>query len=673
LEEEAQPQAAPAVAVERQQVQSMDVDHDQEQVTKQQQQDAPLAEDWQRSSQEQQQKQQEQQPEAVVQPQQLHQASTICPKAGLGTKLVISVKGGGVLEDAVVTADAPKAELGQEKGMVAGAAGKQVASRPGQRHEGEQQQQRPTGSGPTRRQLQPHKRQEQQQEQQILGQHKKRPASALRNLEQQEHKQQQKTMDNGRLRHAVCAVAGSGEDEKHEHKQGLVQGLGRPAVDLAAAAAAAATAAAATAAIAVEVLPAPEVSAASKDTAAAAAAAVAASGSGLVAAGGGAGNPGAFMLLGMPVMGLTPAAAALEEVNLNAPPSTVPMEEVEPNAEAVQKMLNAVMDDAKRLKKKADERMRELGKQWDVYALCLYALSSVRFMEYMDYFTTMWDVLYKKNAVGNLLHPQTMPIYAQTAQMCQMAQQWVSNATGPDVAKLVLRILLERLSSICSLRHLNAQSRTLEKHIQRVKAAAEAAGAHGGGTGSNQQQQQLQHVRPMVRQQQQMSPGGARVHATGAPAAAVAVGGSSSTKPTPAAAVAVTAGLKKGSPDHSMTSGQDTMTIVKLSAASPEQGHGCSGPGASSAAFDLRQSEQLLSQTLTTMLRVTEGIHQNVMRLQQFMESPEVMCNAAAKQAALEVGVLGIDAGMFSVQLVARHTRAAVTEILKILKEAKKS
>ena len=676
--------ATAAAAV--QQFQAMDIDGADEQMQQQQDQ---AARERSHPVQEQVQRQQEQQPKAAFKQEQ----EPAVPKVGLGSKLVLSVKqtrsglgqgrpgrssnsAGDSKGDAVAAGTGPgaAAQDGDGPGAAKRGFGKHVKSSNQQ-----QLQQQRDGTGKRQRLQESQPQQHQQEHVQGLS----RKATAMLPQKDVKQKQQQQHRVDGSSRGAQvgASLAGSKQEQGSKVNQTLGEDQEGP---VAAGTAPAATAAAgATGVVAKELPPAPEVSAASKDTAAAAAAAVAAaSGTGLISAGGGGGGRGPLMLLGMPIMRLTSAAAALEEVNLDAPPSQVPMEEVAPNAEAVQKMLDAVMEDAKQLKKKADARMVKLNKQWDVFALCLYALSSVRFMEYMDYLTTMWDVLYKKNAVGNLRHPHTMAIYAQTAQMCQMAQQWVSNATGPDVAKQVLKMLLERLTTICSFRHLNTQQRALAEQIRRVKAAAEAAGANGGGAGAQQQQpqqqqQQLQIVRPAGRQQQQQQQQvsrGARAQATVLPAAAVtmAAGSSSSMKAAPAAA-ATPVGLKKGSPDHSMTSNQDTMTVVKLSTASPELGRAGSAPGASSASLDVRHAEQLLAQTLSNSLRVTEGIHQNVMRLQQFSESPEVMCNAAAKQAALAVGMLGIDAGMFSVELVARHTRAAVTEILKLLKDARKS
>eukprot|EP00775_Hariotina_reticulata_P004235 gene4235-4484_t len=82
----------------------------------------------------------------------------------------------------------------------------------------------------------------------------------------------------------------------------------------------------------------------------------------------------------------------------------------------------------------------------------------------------------------------------------------------------------------------------------------------------------------------------------------------------------------------------------------------------------LRLLERLLMDTMQELLRMTDGMHQTVMRMQQFLESPDVLANEHARTAALHISVLGLDAGMFSLPRVAAHTEAAVMSIMKLLR-----
>ncbi|KIY92892.1 hypothetical protein MNEG_15071, partial [Monoraphidium neglectum] len=77
---------------------------------------------------------------------------------------------------------------------------------------------------------------------------------------------------------------------------------------------------------------------------------------------------------------------------------------------------------------------------------------------------------------------------------------------------------------------------------------------------------------------------------------------------------------------------------------------------------------RLLLREVATMLRMTEGMHNTVMRLQQFMECPEVQASVPARQAGVHMAALGMDAGMYSVPHMAGHARGAVTCIVQLLR-----
>jgi hypothetical protein len=239
----------------------------------------------------------------------------------------------------------------------------------------------------------------------------------------------------------------------------------------------------------------------------------------------------------------------------------------------------------------------------------------------------------------------------QTATLMSVGVQSCSNADGPDVAKQVLRLLFERLEAICCMRHFMTQRGAIAARARQLQTAMAAAPAAAAG--------------------QQLPATAASRHRASHPASLV--GGASSSGKQQAI-----------SPEESLSSGHDTGTMVRLplaDAASQQPsvasnggggrgaGGGGGGGGGAVGLFlppEAVHAERFLLATVQGALRMTESMHQTVMRLQQFLESSEVQASRHAKQAALHVSAVGLDAGMYNTFHLTAHARAAQSSILKL-------
>lgn len=368
---------------------------------------------------------------------------------------------------------------------------------------------------------------------------------------------------------------------------------------------------------------------------------------------------------------MTPAARAL--ASLAAVPEVkqrcLPPEGVGRTQEEALQYLGSMMGKAKQLKYQGDKRHGMIG-AWDVFGLSFYALSTVEFLLYWDTALRLLDRLKKSNQPADKLQQQVNSLsnaqfLRQTGALSTTGMNYCSNCKGPDVAKQALRMLLERLSAISNMRNLHNQRKQLEGHVRLLKTNGSSLGNGSSSSTARLQQQQ---------QQQQTQQGRLHVQAQRA-AAAAAVG----KPPSPGGSSWSPAGqqaFNKRSPDDSNASNQERVQL----AVPGDQGAaavGAAGAAVGSAAglqaeraLHLAKSERQLMDTMQELLRMTDGMHQTVMRMQQFLESPDVLASEHARAAALHISVLGLDAGMFSIPRVAAHTEAAVMCITKLLRSS---
>lgn len=301
--------------------------------------------------------------------------------------------------------------------------------------------------------------------------------------------------------------------------------------------------------------------------------------------------------------------------------------------------VSQVFNKAREYKHKGSDRYKSKGNQYDGLSLCHTALSGVAFLEYVDWVTRLRDKLQQSGKPVDKLNEklpahQVSDFLLQTAKVLDPAIQGCSNAKAPDVAKQAIRMLLERLSAICHMRSLQAQQKHLQYCTRRIKQCV-----------ANQQQpdKSLPISQSAQQQQQQQQPQKLQT---------------CNQQPRPPLQNGKT---MRPSQDDSMTSCQDTMTAVRLPTVDSrgvEVAH----------AREVQEAERKLLSTMQNMLKMTECMHQTVMRLQQFLESPEVMGNKDAKQAAVHISALGVDAGMYGMKKAAAHARAAVACIMRLLK-----
>jgi hypothetical protein len=389
---------------------------------------------------------------------------------------------------------------------------------------------------------------------------------------------------------------------------------------------------------------------------------------------------------------MTPAARALTmlsavpEVRQRVlPPEDRPVR----TQEEAQAFLQSILDKAKQLKHQGDRRQRSLG-GWDVFGLSFYALSSVEFLMYWDTLLRLLNKLRAANQPVDKLqqllynlsagtHPAG-PFLRQTGNLSVNGMNACNCCKGPDMAKLALRMLLERITAISQLRNLHNQRKQLEAHIRLLKS-------NGASYGSGSSSAAGSSVRPAVAapQQQQQAMAAqqqaARLQAQ-RPTAAAGAG----KPPSPSGSSWSPAGaggaqqqqqqFNKRSPDDSNASNQDR---VQLPVGGEHAGGGGAGAAAGSGAVQgghteralaLAKSERALMDSMQELLKLTDSMHQTVMRIQQFLERPEVLANEHACTAALHISVLGMDAGMFSIPRVAAHTEAAVMCITKLLRSS---
>jgi hypothetical protein len=401
-------------------------------------------------------------------------------------------------------------------------------------------------------------------------------------------------------------------------------------------------------------------------------------------------------LLELAPQALTPAARALmlstvPEVRQRVlPPEDRPVR----TQEEAQAFLQTIMDKAKQLKHQGDRRFSSLG-GWDVFGLSFYALSSVEFLMYWDTLQRLHNKLRAANQPAEKLQQMLHSLGAgaflrQTALLSTNGMNHAMNCKGPDMAKMALRMLLERISAISHLRGLHNQRKQLEGHIRLLKtngASLVTGGSNGTGSSARpasatppQQQQGVQPAAAAQQQQQQAS----RLQAQRAVAAAAAAG----KPPSPSGSSWSPAGaggsqlqqqqqFNKRSPDDSNASNQERVQLPVGGEHAAGMG-GPSGPAVGAAAqggqteraLALAKSERALMDSMQELLKLTDSMHQTVMRIQQFLERPEVLASEHARAAALHISVLGLDAGMFSIPRVAAHTEAAVTCITKLLRSS---
>jgi hypothetical protein len=329
--------------------------------------------------------------------------------------------------------------------------------------------------------------------------------------------------------------------------------------------------------------------------------------------------------------------------------------------EEVTQYLEGMFKEARSKKHQGDNRSKQEG-GWDVFALTFYAYSALEFLRYWDatskVLKQLQDAGKPADAVKKRLNMLTSTgLLKQVSQLCTAALQSASNCKGQDVQKQALRMLLERLCAICQLRHLYSQREGLSQQANLLKGAATVTSA-----------------KPQQQGQRAGSAGRPPVRAVAAAAAAVTAGGSS-----PRGKQA----FNKRSPEDSNTSNQDRVQLPGLleqQQHSPGLAHGGSfghnggaggngagGGGGSGVGQEraLMIAESTCAEHLSELLKITDGMHQTVMRMQQFLESPEVLADDDARAAALHISTLGLDAGMFSIQRVVAHAEAALVRIVR--------
>lgn len=385
---------------------------------------------------------------------------------------------------------------------------------------------------------------------------------------------------------------------------------------------------------------------------------------------------------------MTPAArslailSAVPEVRQRVlPPEDRPVR----SQEEALAFLQGVMEKAKQLKHQGDRRYSSLG-GWDVFGLSFYALSSVEFLMYWD---TLQRLLAKLSAAGQpveklrQLHYNlgAQPFLRQTGNLSITGMNACMNCKGPDVAKLALRMLLERISAISHLRSLHNQRKQLEGHIRLLKTngASLGSGSSNGAASSARPAPAAQQQQQPAAQQQQQA---ARLQAQRAVAAAAAAVGKppspSGSSWSPAGAQQQQQQFNKRSPDDSNASNQERVQLPvggehaagAGGAAGAAAGGAAAQGGQTERVLALAKSERALMESMQELLKLTDSMHQTVMRIQQFLERPEVLASEHARAAALHISVLGLDAGMFSIPRVAAHTEAAVTCITKLLRSS---
>lgn len=371
-------------------------------------------------------------------------------------------------------------------------------------------------------------------------------------------------------------------------------------------------------------------------------------------------------LLELEASAMSPAALALS--SMQAP--SVTFRSVLPDKpfssqDAAMKYLDEMHKEARQRKHLGDNRSKQQG-SWDVHSLTYYANSALEFMRYWEATQKAQKQLSEAGKPHDALkrRQQSMStLLKQVSALCLTALQNASNCRGQDVQKQALRMLLERLSAICQMRHLYSQRDNLQHQANVLKG--NVAGINGSSSkGYHHQQQQGQRVvsgKPPARA------------ATGTvAAAAAAVGSSPHSKQS----------FDKRSPDDSNTSNQDRVHLPGM--LGPEQqspgtahgsspgangaGHSAAGASNGAAATQERMmmiAESTCAETLSEMLKTTDGMHQTVMRMQQFLESPEVLADEDARAAALHICTLGLDAGMFHIPRVVAHAEAALVRVVR--------
>jgi hypothetical protein len=372
-------------------------------------------------------------------------------------------------------------------------------------------------------------------------------------------------------------------------------------------------------------------------------------------------------LLELEASAMTPAAVALGSLQI----PTVAFRPLLPDRplssqEEAGQYLEGMVKEARTKKHNGDSRSKQQG-GWDVHSLTYYAYSALEFLRYWDACHQAHKQFADAGRPTDQLRKRLqgiagMGLLKQVSQLCTAALQNASNCRGQDVQKQALRMLLERLSAICQLRHLHSQREALSQHANLLKGALPASSASSKG---QQQQQQVQRT------------GLGKPPARAVVAAAAAAPGGSSPHGKQA--------FNKRSPDDSNTSNQDRVNLQGM--LNPEQhspglvhgtspGAGSAGNGAaggnggtagSSASLERARmvAESTCAEHLTELLKVTDGMHQTVMRMQQFLESPDVLADDDARGAALHISTLGLDAGMFSIPRVVAHAEAALVRIVR--------
>lgn len=365
-------------------------------------------------------------------------------------------------------------------------------------------------------------------------------------------------------------------------------------------------------------------------------------------------------LLELAPAAMTPAARALADLRVpevqfkSLPPAGRPVRNQDEALEYVRSLMAA----ARAKKHFGDERAHKKGH--DVLVLNYYAMSTLMFLQYIDTAQKLARQLaIARQPMEKLQHHINQQLgggfLKQVSGLCSAALQMASNCKGPDVVKQALRMLLERLGAICQMRHLHSQREALLTHVRLLKSSGSVSSSSTVASSSQQHVQRASSGKPPSH--------GSSPHGQQA--------------------------FNKRSPDDSNTSNQDRVQLPgmgqpdhhspgRLQGVSPAGaaaavgalGVGAAGGGSGLAVpheHDLQcaKAEAALVDCMNELLRVTDGMHQTVMRMQQFLESPEVLASEQARTAALHISTLGLDAGMFSIPRVVAHSEAALASLLQ--------
>jgi len=159
-------------------------------------------------------------------------------------------------------------------------------------------------------------------------------------------------------------------------------------------------------------------------------------------------------------------------------------------ASVTDKLIEDLINKARGIKHAADRKRGGVAAPWTVATLCMYIDSAITFMETCEYMARAKAMARSRQESADK-SARLVTLYCATSKLLEYTRTSCESAQGIDLSREALRLLVERLCSIClakeayfgraRLSEASNQAASLSKSVQSAGASANGRQSHHGG------------------------------------------------------------------------------------------------------------------------------------------------------------------------------------------------